>query len=165
MAPSSDCTLRDSAAMLSTNSQRIDTSESDPSSSSTAWSDPDVSESQAACATLRDTSSSLLSICCSRSKRLGWLRRRTSAPRHGRFERCPQHQQDHRKDVHEGASRVRIGIAALIVREGLSRYKVNIDLMRITCLDIDIAPTLTSFGTSGSTAASDDLSDDDVPFS
>ncbi len=44
MAPSSDCTLRDSAAMLSTNSQRIDTSESDPSSSSTAWSDPDVSE-------------------------------------------------------------------------------------------------------------------------
>ena len=64
MAPSSDCTLRDSAAMLSTNSQRIDTSESDPSSSSesTAWSDPDVSESQAAYATLRDTSSSLLSI-------------------------------------------------------------------------------------------------------
>ena len=54
MAPSSDCTLRDSAATLSTNSQRIDTSESDPSSSSTvtAWSDPDVSESQAACATL-----------------------------------------------------------------------------------------------------------------
>jgi hypothetical protein len=62
VAPSSDCTLRDSAAMLSTNSQRIDTSESDPSSSSTAWSDPDVSESQAAYATLRDTSSSLLSI-------------------------------------------------------------------------------------------------------
>jgi hypothetical protein len=56
VAPSSDCTLRDSAAMPSTNSQRIDTSESDPSSSSTAcqWSDPDsdVSESQAACATL-----------------------------------------------------------------------------------------------------------------
>ena len=48
--------------VLSTNSQRIDTSESDPSSSSTAWSDPDVSESQAAYATLRDTSSSLLSI-------------------------------------------------------------------------------------------------------
>ena len=46
-----------------------------------------------------------------------------------------------------------------------SCYKVNIDLMRITCLDIDIAPTLTSFGTSGRTAASDDLSDDDVPFS
>ncbi len=64
VAPSSDCTLRDSAAMLSTNSQHIDTSESDPSSSSTAWSDPDVSESQAACqcATLRDTSSSLLLI-------------------------------------------------------------------------------------------------------
>ena len=82
-----------------------------------------------------------------------------------RFERCPQHQQDHRKDVHEGASRVRISIAAVIVREALSCYKVNIDLMRITCLDIDIAPTLTSFGTSGSTAASDDLSDDDVPFS
>ncbi len=33
-----------------------------PRSSSTAWSDPDVSESQAAYATLRDTSSSLLSI-------------------------------------------------------------------------------------------------------
>jgi hypothetical protein len=62
VAPSFDCTLRDSAAMLSTNSQRIDTSESDPSSSSTAWSDPDVSESQAAYATLRDTSSSLPSI-------------------------------------------------------------------------------------------------------
>ena len=62
MAPSSDCTLRDSAAMLSINLQRIDTSESEPSSSSTAWSDPDVSESQAAYATLRDTSSSLLSI-------------------------------------------------------------------------------------------------------
>jgi hypothetical protein len=51
------------------------------------------------------------------------------------------------------------------VREGLSHNKVNIDLMRITCLDIDIAPTRTSFGTSGRTAASDDLSDDDVPFS
>ena len=51
------------------------------------------------------------------------------------------------------------------MREGLSCYKVNIDLMRITCLDIDITPTLTRFGTSGSTAASDDLSDDDVPFS
>ena len=54
--------LRDSAAMLSTNSQHIDASESESSPSSTAWSDPDVSESQAACATLRDTSSSLLSI-------------------------------------------------------------------------------------------------------
>ena len=97
------------------------------------------------------------------------VRRRTIAPRHGRFERrferCPQHQQDHRKDVHEGATRVRITIAALLVREGLSCYKVNIDLMRITCLDIDITPALTRFGTSGSTAASDDLSDDDVPFS
>jgi len=51
------------------------------------------------------------------------------------------------------------------VREGLSCYKVNIELLRITCLDIDIAPTRTSFGTSGRTAASDDLSDDDVPFS
>jgi len=51
------------------------------------------------------------------------------------------------------------------VREGLSHNKVNIDLMRITCLDIDIAPTRTSFGTSGRTAASDDLSGDDVPFS
>lgn len=48
--------------MLSTNSQHIDASESESSPSSTAWSDPDVSESQAACATLRDTSSSLLSI-------------------------------------------------------------------------------------------------------
>jgi hypothetical protein len=57
---SSDRTLGDSAAMLSTNSQRIGTSESEPSSSSTAWSDPDVSESHAACASLRDTSSSLL---------------------------------------------------------------------------------------------------------
>ena len=55
------------------------------------------------------------------------VRRRTIAPRHGRFERCPQHQQDHRKDVHEGASRVRITIAALLVREGLSCYKVNIE--------------------------------------
>ncbi len=51
VAPSSDCKLRDSAAMPSTNSQRIDTSESESSSSSTAWSDHDVSESQAACAT------------------------------------------------------------------------------------------------------------------
>jgi hypothetical protein len=51
------------------------------------------------------------------------------------------------------------------VREGLSCYKVNIELLRITCLAIAIAPTLTSFGTSGRTAAIDDLSDDDVPFS
>jgi hypothetical protein len=54
VAPSSDRALGDSAAMLSTNSQRIGTSESEPSSSSTAWSDPDVSESQAACVTAFD---------------------------------------------------------------------------------------------------------------
>ena len=41
MALSSDCTLRDSAAMLSRKSQRTDSSVSEPSSSSTAWSDPE----------------------------------------------------------------------------------------------------------------------------
>ena len=54
---------------------------------------------------------------------------------------------------------------ALLLDTARSYHKVNIDLMRVTCLDIDIAPSLTRFGTSGSTAASDDLSDDDVPFS
>ena len=60
---SSDCTLHDSAAKLSRKLQRTDSSVSEPSASSTAWSDPVVSESQAACTTLRDISSSLLSIC------------------------------------------------------------------------------------------------------
>jgi hypothetical protein len=40
---------------------------------------------------------------------------------------------------------------------------VNIDLMRITCLDVDIAPTLTHFNATGRHAASDGLSDDDMP--
>ncbi len=58
---------------------------------------------------------------------------------------------------------------------GLGHYNVNIELLRITCLYIDIpgrvGPTLTSFrvGTSagGRHAASDrdDLPDDDVPLS
>ena len=45
---SSDCALHDSATMLSRKSQRTDSFVSEPSSLSTAWSEHEVSESQAA---------------------------------------------------------------------------------------------------------------------
>jgi hypothetical protein len=42
---------------------------------------------------------------------------------------------------------------------------VNIDLMRVTCLDIDIEPTPSTCDTTARHGASDDLSDDDMPHS
>jgi len=42
---------------------------------------------------------------------------------------------------------------------------VNIDLMRVTCLDVDIEPTPSTCDTTARHGAHDDLSDDDMPHS
>ena len=70
VALTSDCTLRDSAAMLSRNSQRTDSSCRSLLVVDGMVGPRGVRIASGLC-DLRDTSSSLLSICCSRSRMLG----------------------------------------------------------------------------------------------